>query len=256
MLPFTNLSRDPDQEFFADCIVDDIITDLSHDHTLFVIARNSSFTYKDRAINVKAVGHQLGVRYVLEGSTRRIGERIRVNVQLIDAQSGSHIWSERYDRAVENVFVVQDEISAAVTRAINPAISHAERQRAWLKSSESLSAWEAWHTAVGFISTRDMAGLRDFLHRAVTLNPRFAAAHAMLAFPYLAEATRGIEPPLDRVPRWRKRIARQAIRDWILGMLPRMRCWHGRSVTKGTGSRPWMKLISRSHSTPTIHGVT
>ena len=212
VLPFANLSGEPEQEFFADCIVDDIINDLSHDRSLFVIARNSSFTYKGRAVDVKLAGRELGVRYVLEGSTRRNGNRIRVNVLLIEAETGDHLWGERYDRDVENVFIVQDEITAAVASAINPAISHAERRRATQKPAESLSAWEAWHTALGFISTRDVSGLRNFLQLAVTLDPRFAAAHAMLAFLYVAEATRGQHPPLPESSEMAVAAARQAIR--------------------------------------------
>ena len=176
-----------------------------------MIARNSSFTYKGRAIDVKLVGRELGVRYVLEGSIRRDDGKIRVNAQLIEAETGSHIWGERYDRAVEGVFAVQDEITAAVTSAIHPAISHAERQRAIRKPPESLSAWEAFHRGLGLLSKRDVSGLRDFLQRAMALDPRFASAHAMMAFLYLAEATRGIGPPLGESAVLAEAAARTAI---------------------------------------------
>ena len=122
VLAFTNMSGDPEQEYFSDGIADDIITELSRSRSLFVIARNSSFTYKGRAVDVKQVARELGVRYVVEGSVRRSGSRVRVTAQLIDAETGNHIWAERYDRDVQEVFAVQDEITAAVANAILPAI--------------------------------------------------------------------------------------------------------------------------------------
>ena len=127
VLPFTNMSRDPDQEFFADGIAEDVITALSRYPSLFVIARNSSFTYKGRAVDVKQVGRDLGVRYVLEGSLRKSGNRIRVSAQLVDAETGKHLWAERYDRNLADIFAVQDEITEAVTIAIAPAIADAEQ---------------------------------------------------------------------------------------------------------------------------------
>src|SRR6516164_496410 len=133
VLPFTNMSGDPEQEFFADGMVDDIITVLSRYPSLFVIARNSSFTYRGRAVDVKQVGRELGVRYVLEGSVRKAGNRVRVTAQLVEAEAGNHVWAERYDRDLADIFAVQDEITEAVTIAIAPAIDDAERQRAMRK---------------------------------------------------------------------------------------------------------------------------
>src|SRR5262249_28215903 len=115
VLPYTNMSSDPEQEFFADGIAEDIITALSRYPSLFVIARNSSFTYKDRSVDVKEVGRELGVRFVLEGSLRKSGNRIRVTAQLIETESGKHVWAERYDRDLADIFVLQDEIAQAVT---------------------------------------------------------------------------------------------------------------------------------------------
>jgi adenylate cyclase len=129
VLPFTSMSADPDQEFLADGIAEDVITALSRYPSLFVIARNSSFTYKGRAVDVKTVGHELGVRYVLEGSLRKAGNRIRVTAQLVEAEAGKHVWAERYDRDVSDIFAVQDEITEAVTVAIAPVVAEAERQR-------------------------------------------------------------------------------------------------------------------------------
>ena len=121
VLPFTNMSADPEQEFFADGITEDVVTALSRYPSLFVIARNSSFTYKGRAVDVKEVGRELGVRYVLEGSVRRAGNRIRVTAQLVEVETSRHVWAERYDRDLADIFAVQDEITEAVTVAVAPA---------------------------------------------------------------------------------------------------------------------------------------
>ena len=150
VLAFANMSGDLEQEYFSDGIADDIITELSRSRLLFVIARNSSFSYKGRAVDVRQVARELGVRYVLEGSVRRGGERVRVSAQLIDADAGIHVWAERYDRKLTDVFAVQDEITNAVTIAIEPAIADAEQRRALRKPPETLGAWEAyqhglWH---------------------------------------------------------------------------------------------------------------
>jgi adenylate cyclase len=150
VLPFANMSNDFEQEFFADGIAEDIIIALSRYPSLFVIARNSCFTYKGRAVDVKKVGRELGVRYVLEGSLRHAGNRIRVTAQLIEAATGSHVWAERYDRDLADIFAVQDEITEAVTIALAPAIADAEQQRAMRKPPGSLDAWTAyqrglWH---------------------------------------------------------------------------------------------------------------
>ena len=126
VLPFANMSEDPDQEHFADGISEDLITDLSRIHWLFVIARNSTFVYKNRAIDVKQVARELGVRYVLEGSVRRAGKRIRINAQLVDAVTGGHHWAERYDRELGDIFAVQDEITRSVVAAIEPRLLAAE----------------------------------------------------------------------------------------------------------------------------------
>src|SRR5499433_3438488 len=127
VLPFTNMSADPEQEFFADGIAEDVITALSRYPSLFVIARNSSFTYKARAVDVKQIGRELGVRYVLEGSLRKSGNRIRVTAQLVEAETSKHVWAERYDRDLADIFAVQDEIAEAVTTAVAPAVAYAER---------------------------------------------------------------------------------------------------------------------------------
>ena len=150
VLAFTNMSGDPDQEDFSDGVAEDIITELSRSRSLFVIARNSSFTYKGHAVYVKQVARELGVRYVLEGGVRRSGGRVRVTAQLIEAETGNHIWAERYDRDIKEVFAVQDEITAAVANAIIPTISGFEQQLALRRRPESLGC-------VGGVSVRPLA---------------------------------------------------------------------------------------------------
>jgi TolB-like protein len=129
VLPFSNLSGDPQQEYFADGMVDDIITGLARINWLFVIARNSTFSYKGRAVNVKQVGRELGVRYVLEGSVRKAGRNVRVTGQMIDASTGVHVWAERYDRSSEDIFALQDEIALSAVGAIAPSVRKAEIER-------------------------------------------------------------------------------------------------------------------------------
>src|SRR5260221_5563149 len=141
VLPFTNMSGDPEQDYFADGMVEDIITALSHFKALFVIARNSSFTYKGRAVDVKQVGRELGVRYVLEGSVRKAANRVRITGQLVDTATGAHLWAERYDRDLSDIFRVQDEIAASVTSVIEPSITRAEITRAHVKSTFSVDAY-------------------------------------------------------------------------------------------------------------------
>ncbi len=152
VLPFTNMSGDPEQEYLADGIAEDVITALSRYPSLFVIARNSCFTYKGRAVDVKQVGRDLGVRYVLEGSVRKAGNRIRVTAQLVEAQTGNHVWAERYDRDLVDIFAVQDEITEAATIAVAPAVADAERQRAMRKAPESLDVWAAYQRGLWHLS--------------------------------------------------------------------------------------------------------
>jgi adenylate cyclase len=184
VLPFTNMSNDPEQEFFSDGISEDIITALSHYPELFVIARNSCFTYKGRAVDVKQVGRELGVRYVLEGSVRKSGNRIRLTAQLVGAEAGNHVWAERYDRDLAEIFALQDEITEAVTIAIAPAVADAERQRATRKPPGSLDAWAAyqrglWHFSKGTPDDNTLA--ERFFQRAIDLNPSFAGGYTGLA---------------------------------------------------------------------------
>jgi len=140
VLPFLNLSGDPEQEYFADGVVEDIVSALSHIRWLFVIARNSSFTYKGRAVDVKQVGRELGVRYVLEGSVRNAANRVRITGQLIDATTAAHLWADRFEGTLDDIFALQDQITASVVGAIAPQLERAEIERAKRKPTESLDA--------------------------------------------------------------------------------------------------------------------
>ena len=199
VLAFANMSGDPDQEYFSDGITEDIITELSRLRWLFVIARNTSFVYKGRAIDAKQVGRELGVRYLLEGSVRRGGTRVRVTAQLIDAQSGNHIWAERYDRDTADVFAVQDDITRSVVRAIGPAVAEAEQSRALRKTPESLGAWEAYQRGLWHLSRKspeDAPLARSYFNRALDIDPTLAAAHTGLAVLYHIESGIFAQRPL------------------------------------------------------------
>jgi len=185
VLPFENMSGDPEQEYFCDGIVEDIITALSRIRWLFVIARNSSFSYKGKAVGVKQIGQELGVRYVLEGSVRKGGGRVRITAQLIDAPTGAHLWADRYDRDLTDIFAMQDEITGSVSTVIEPALGEAERQRAMHKSPANLDAWEAyqrglWH----FYKYRadENKAAQTFFRRAIEIDTNFAPGHYGFAF--------------------------------------------------------------------------
>jgi adenylate cyclase len=190
VLPFLNMSGDPEQEYFADGIAEDVIALLSKSRGLFVIARNSSFTYKGRAVDVKQVGRELGVRYVLEGSVRRAGNRVRVTGQLIEAAAGGHLWAERYDRDLTDIFAVQDEITASVSAAILPSVERSERERAARKPPSSLDGWESYHRGMWHLAKVEAAEnvlAQEFFQRALTLDPGFAAAQAAMALSILTD---------------------------------------------------------------------
>jgi TolB-like protein/class 3 adenylate cyclase len=195
VLPFTNMSGDPEQEYFADGMAEDIITALSHFKALFVIARNSSFTYKGRAVDVKQVGRELGVRYVLEGSVRKAANRVRITGQLVDTTTGAHLWAERFDGGLSDVFDLQDQVTESVVGAIAPAVEKAEIERAKRKPTESLDAYALY--------LRGLAALYQFGNRqaneealrlfnsAIALDPDFAAAYARAALCHVWAKTNG-----------------------------------------------------------------
>ena len=188
VLPFQNLSQDPEQEYFADGITEDVITALSRYSSLFVISRGSCFTYKHRAVDVKQIGRELGVRYVLEGTLRKSADQIRVTAQLAECESGKQVWADRHDRELADLFAIQDDITAAVTVAIAPAIADAERRRALRRPPDSLDAWAAyqrglWHLAI--FSADDGRAAQKFFRRAIDFDPNFAGAYAGLALTHL-----------------------------------------------------------------------
>jgi TolB-like protein len=185
VLPFQNLSGDVEQEYFADGVVEDILTGLSRIKWLLVIARNSSFTYKGRSVDVKQVGRELGVRYVLVGSVRKAGDRVRISAQLIEAATGVHLWAERYDRRIEDIFALQDEITLSVVGAIEPNLRDAEIQRVKRKRPDSLDAYDLFLRAIPHVyvamPTEAVKAL-PLLERALSLEAGYASAHGLLAW--------------------------------------------------------------------------
>jgi len=183
VLPFQNISGDPEQEYFADGMVEEIITALSRNKQLFVIARNSSFTFKGKAVDIKQVGRDLGVRYVLEGSVRKSGNRVRIAGQLVDAATGAHLWADRFDGALEDVFDLQDQVAGSVAGAIDPSVTRAELERVNRKPPSSFNAYDYWlrGRAAQFQFTRESTDQAIILYeRAVELDPQFALALASL----------------------------------------------------------------------------
>jgi len=200
VLPFVNMSGDPEQEFFADGLTEDIITALSRYRWFFVIARNSSFTYKGRAIDVKQIARELGVRYVLEGSVRKAGGRVRVTGQLIEAGSGVHLWAQRHDRDYSDIFAIQDELTQAVVAAIEPEILMGEGRRAVHRPTERLDAYECcmrgmWHH-YQIEDAQISEGIR-WQRRAIALDPGFSRAHMALARALASRIAFGFSPAVE-----------------------------------------------------------
>jgi TolB-like protein/class 3 adenylate cyclase len=182
VLPFQNMSGDPEQEYFADGMVEDIITALSRFKSLFVIARNSSFTYKGKTVDIKQVGRELGVRYVLEGSVRRAGGKVRITGQLIEAATGAHLWADRFDGALDDIFELQDKVTSSVVAAIAPRLERAEIDRSERKPTESLDAIDLYYRAIQsfrrFTRQANEEALR-LARQAISLDPSFAAAYGV-----------------------------------------------------------------------------
>jgi len=191
VLPFSNMTDDSEQEYFADGITEDIITELSRYRSLCVIARNSSFAYKNRPLNVRDIGRDLGVQYILEGSVRRAAGRIRVTAQLVEAGTGNHLWAERYDRSVQDIFVVQDEIVRTIVASLPAHVEEAERTRVLRRTTDSFSAYEHWLQGRHFLhrgrAKEDVLRARQHFEKAIELDPNYAAAHVDLADTYYAE---------------------------------------------------------------------
>jgi len=193
VLPFQNLSGDPEQEYFADGMVEEITTALSKVRWFLVIARNSTFAYKGRAVDVRQVARELGVRYVLEGSVRKAGNRVRISGQLIDAATGNHVWAERYDRELANIFAVHDEITERVVAAIEPQLYAAEHFRSQRKPPESLDAWECVIRALSSVGQGTRVGdmeAEGLCRRAIAIAPGYGQAHSLLAWALMRRPAR------------------------------------------------------------------
>jgi adenylate cyclase len=183
VLPFANMSGDPEQEYFADGMVEEIITALSRIRWLFVIARNSSFTYKGQAVDVKRIGQELGVRYVLEGSVRKAGSRVRITAQLIDAASGAHLWADRFDGPLEDVFDVQDEVASRVAGVIEPTLQAAETARSAHRPTNDLTAYDLYLRAYAmfWLPARHIPEVLRLAEQAIARDPHYGPALALAA---------------------------------------------------------------------------
>jgi adenylate cyclase len=212
VLPFTNMSGDAEQEYFSDGLTEDLITDLSKVSGLFVIARNSSFVYKGRSVKVQEIGRDLGVRFVLEGSIRKAGNRVRITAQLIDAGSGGHLWAERFDRELTDIFSTQDEVVEKIVGALAVTLTQGEERRLRRHGTGSVEAYESWLRARELLGrgTREGVVQAQAMHRRVIeIDPNFAAPHAGLALAAIAGYINGWAPDpaqaLDDAERWARR---------------------------------------------------
>ena len=190
VLPFINMSGDPEQGYFSDGITEDIITDLSKISGLFVIARNSSFVYKGRAVNVEHVGQALGVRYVLEGSVRRANDRVRINAQLLDATTGGHVWADRYDGEMQDIFALQDQVTQQIVQALQIKLTQGEQTSLTHQYTDNLEAYDLYlrgESFFGRLTKEANTQARQMFEQAIVLDPEYAAARAQLGFTYLIE---------------------------------------------------------------------
>jgi len=201
VLPFQNMSGDPEQDYFADGLVEDITTALSRIRWLFVIARNSAFTYKGRAVDIRQVGRDLGVRYVLEGSIRKAGQRVRITGQLIEAATGHHLWADRFDGDLADIFELQDRVAESVVGAIEPSLKRAEISRATAKPTDNLDAYDLYLRALRHSEAQTRFGLDtavSLLRQALTIDPAFMRAKGLLTYVYLMRRDQGWGSPDDR----------------------------------------------------------
>ncbi len=212
VLPFTNMSGDAEQEYFSDGITEDLITDLSKISALFVIARNSTFAYKGRSVKVQEIGRDLGVRFVLEGSIRKAGNRVRITAQLIDAGSGGHLWAERFDRDLTDIFATQDEVVEKIVAALAVNLTQGEAQRLRRRGTASVEAYETWLRARELLSRsmrEAIAQAKAMYRRAIEIDPNFAAPHAGLSLAtiseYVSDWAADPEEALDEAERWARR---------------------------------------------------
>src|SRR5438093_1737890 len=214
VLPFANMSGDPEQEYFADGMVEEIITALSRIRWLFVIARNSSFTYKGQAVDVKRVGRELGVRYVLEGSVRKAGQRVRITAQLIDALTGAHLWADRFDGSLEDVFDLQDKIAVSVAGVIEPALQAAEMRRSAARPTNDLSAYDLYLRALATIFPITKGRVLEalgLLEQAIAIDPHYVPALAWASNCHIQLVREGWSEELEMSRRKAGDLARRAL---------------------------------------------
>ena len=235
ILPFENVSGDPEQEYFADGITEDIITSLSQIRWLFVIARNSTFSYKGKSPDVRQVARELGIRYALEGSIRKAGNRVRITAQLIDATTGNHLWARRYDRELEDIFALQDEITENIVAAIQPELGSAEQERARRKLPENLNAWDIYQRGLWHMYHFTNEGLDEaqkLFERAIAMDPNFAPSYGGVAYVHIQKAfyaapeTR-VETLDEALSMARKAVAldeKDAVGHFTLGRAHSLRC--------------------------------
>lgn len=194
VLPLTNMSGDPEQDYFADGITEDIITELSRWRWFPVIARNSTFAYKGRSLDIRQIGRDLGARYVIEGSVRRAANRLRITVQLIDSTVGAHIWVERYDRELDDIFALQDEIARRIAAVIEPELARSEQRLSAARPTTTLDAWDCLHRGLHLLyrfTKEDIAAARPLFERAIELDPSFSRAHTSLAYTHQLDILNG-----------------------------------------------------------------
>jgi len=246
VLPFTNMSGDPDQEYFSDGLTEDIIVELSRFRTLLVIARNSSFVFKGQAVDVKDIGRRLGVQYVVEGSVRKRGGRIRITAQLIDAASGNHLWSERYDRVQEDIFAIQDEVRHSIVVRLEGRLSSSMAEQTRRKPTELLAAYDLVLQARQHLSIYNAEAAKPLLRRAIDLDPNYAQAYLCLAWAILIDYFSEPKPELlDESLQLAQRAVTLDPNDaWCHGMLGNVRTFRrefdeaGASLERGLALNP------------------
>ncbi len=236
VLPFVNMGGDPEQEFFSHGITEDIITDLSKISGLFVISRSSTFAYKGKSVKIKQVAEELGVRYVVEGSVRKSGNKVRINVQFIDAITGHHLWAERYDRDLKDIFALQDEISHKIVVTLRVEVDEAEMERIRRIPTENLTAYESLQRGWGFYGDPTKSAItqqaRQMFERAIELDPMYSAAYASLGWTYLAEWfwgwTEDPQVPAQAFELVQKAISLDDYNAWAYGILSMIYLWKDR----------------------------
>jgi adenylate cyclase len=243
VLPFANMSGDAEQDYFADGISEDIITSLSKLPQLFVIARNSSFTFKGKNVNIREIGRELGVRYVLEGSVRKSGKRVRITAQLIDAATGGHLWAERFDRDLTDIFEVQDDVTQKIVDALALNLTAGERQRLASSHTESLEAYDYLLRAreqLWRVTRETITRAREWLQKAIELDPEFASAHAFLALAHVLDyMNRWSASPPQSLQQAEEEAARAVALDdhdpyahWALSIVNLYRRRHERAISE------------------------